>query len=148
MLNGARWKVDYMSNKLLLDTCALIWYLGKFPMENKAIQAIEARSIAGDVFMNPVSAWEISMLISKSRLSLSLPVEAWFEKAQLVAGLKLKKIPLSVLISAPQLPGSPPKDPVDSIMIAIAREKNMTLVTRDKEILDYGNLGYVRVLPC
>jgi len=137
-----------MNKQLLLDTCALIWYLGNFPMDKTAIKTIQAHASEGNVYINPVSAWEVSMLLEKKRLSLSLPVEAWFARAQTATGFKLAKVPLSVLIQVPKLPGSPPSDPVDSLMIAIARQQNMTLVTRDKEILRYGALGYVHILKC
>jgi PIN domain nuclease of toxin-antitoxin system len=53
-----------------------------------------------------------------------------------------------VLIASSFLPGSPPSDPIDRIIIATARENDLTLVTRDRKILAYGEAGYISVLKC
>ncbi|MNF14334.1 hypothetical protein D3C80_2165180 [compost metagenome] len=39
-------------------------------------------------------------------------------------------------------------DPIDRILIATAREYDLTIITRDRAILDYGAAGHVRTLAC
>ena len=46
------------------------------------------------------------------------------------------------------LPGTPPNDPADRILIATARELAATLVTRDRAIIAYGETGNVSVVEC
>jgi len=41
---------------------------------------------------------------------------------------------------------TPPRNPADRILIATARELAATLVTRDREIIAYGQQGNVSVL--
>jgi PIN domain nuclease of toxin-antitoxin system len=52
------------------------------------------------------------------------------------------------LIASSFLPGMPPRDPMDCILIATARELAATLVTRDRAIIAYGETGNVSVLAC
>ena len=52
------------------------------------------------------------------------------------------------MIAASFLPGTPPHDPMDRILRATARELAATLVTRDREMLAYGEKGNVSVLAC
>jgi PIN domain nuclease of toxin-antitoxin system len=39
-------------------------------------------------------------------------------------------------------------DPIDRMLVATARIEGLTLVTRDRAILDYAAQGHVRALPC
>ncbi len=45
-----------------------------------------------------------------------------------------------------QLPGSFHADPADRMIVATARIAGAMLVTRDRRILDYGELGHVAVM--
>jgi PIN domain nuclease of toxin-antitoxin system len=55
---------------------------------------------------------------------------------------------VETLTDSCELPGTPPDDPADRIIIATAREADMTIVTRDKQILEYSRAGHVRALVC
>ncbi|MFM9970024.1 MAG: PIN domain-containing protein [Burkholderiales bacterium] len=44
------------------------------------------------------------------------------------------------------LPGDFHADPADRFLVASARLRNLTLVTRDQRILDYAARGYLKVL--
>jgi PIN domain nuclease of toxin-antitoxin system len=55
---------------------------------------------------------------------------------------------ISILVESCGLPGTPPDDPADRIIIATARAHGLTIVTRDGAILKYAQLGYVKALRC
>ena len=57
-------------------------------------------------------------------------------------------MPVSVLVASTTLPGTPPNDPADRIIIATARAFGYVLATRDAKILEYGAQGHVRVVAC
>jgi PIN domain nuclease of toxin-antitoxin system len=57
-------------------------------------------------------------------------------------------MPADLLIASSFLPGKPPRDPVDRIIAATARELGATLVTRDRMLLDYGEQGHVKIIAC
>jgi PIN domain nuclease of toxin-antitoxin system len=133
---------------LLLDTCALIWVANDEPISPQALQAIEAAADTDSIFVSPISAWEIGNLTRKGRLRLSMPPEAWFEAALALPGLRLAEMPPRTLVASAYLPGDPPTDPADRILAASARAENVQLVTRDRKLLSYGELGHLRVLAC
>jgi PIN domain nuclease of toxin-antitoxin system len=62
--------------------------------------------------------------------------------------LRLADLSTSVLIASSFLPGQPPRDPADKIIIATARAQNLTVVTRDRHILAYSKAGHVLALAC
>ncbi len=134
---------------LLLDTCAVIWILKNEHMKDGAVSAINDASETGEaIFASPISAWEIGQLVSRGRLSLSAPPLKLFSAFLDTRGARLAELPPSVLIDSSFLPGTPPNDPADRIIIATAREFGLQIVTRDRRILDYAEQGHVQALAC
>ena len=95
-----------------------------------------------------MSAWEIATLAAKGKIALAMSPEVWFERFCELPGVALAGMPPSVLIASAALPGAPPADPADRILLATAREFGCTLVTRDAHLLEYGEEGHVRVMGC
>ncbi len=60
----------------------------------------------------------------------------------------LTELTPKVLMESSFLPGSLHPDPADRIIAATAREFDLTVVTRDRALLDYGREGYLSVLAC
>jgi PIN domain nuclease of toxin-antitoxin system len=131
-------------NDVLLDTCALLWWA------SGAKIAVEARSAIANrnVYVSPISAWEIANLVRKHRIALTLPTTTWFRQATEKMQAAMPQLTVEILTGSCELPGSPPNDPADRIIIATAREANMVVITRDNEILTYSQTGYVRTLAC
>jgi PIN domain nuclease of toxin-antitoxin system len=65
-----------------------------------------------------------------------------------IPGVHLAELSPDILIASSYLPGTPPRDPMDRILIATARELAATLVTRDRAIVAYGAQGHVSVVEC
>ena len=63
-------------------------------------------------------------------------------------GVRLADMSPDVLIASSYLPGKPPKDPIDRIIAATARELGATLMTRDRVLLEYGKQGHISILEC
>ncbi len=135
-------------NGLLLDTCAVIWVMNNDHLSPEARSRISRSGEAGELWLSPITAWEIATLVAKSRLALTIPPEEWFEAALSTPGVRLAAMPPRVLIQSAFLPGAPPSDPADRIILATARANNLIVVTRDEKILDYGGAGNARVLAC
>jgi PIN domain nuclease of toxin-antitoxin system len=135
--------------QFLLDTCAAIWIAENAPLTDEAVQAIDQAGDEGNpVLMSPISAWEIGLLVARGRLSLPISAQAWFDELIETPNVELADLPPAVLIASSFLPGTPPRDPADRIMIATAREQNLTLVTRDRHMLNYAAAGHVHALEC
>lgn len=129
---------------LLLDTCAVLWIAEGVDVAPEARKAILSRNLQ----VSPISAWEIANLVRRSRIALTVPVKSWFRQTigKMAAGIP--NLTAEILADSCDLPGSPPGDPADRIIIATARENDMTIVTRDRQILEYSRAGHVRALVC
>lgn len=109
---------------------------------------IDEMAQSDHVRVSPITAWEVGMLSSRGRLALSASVMAWFDLLLSLPGVALAELPPKVLVDATCLPGKRPRDPADCILAATAREYGLTLVTRDKALLNYGEAGHVNVVAC
>ncbi|HLW91101.1 MAG TPA: type II toxin-antitoxin system VapC family toxin [Roseiarcus sp.] len=134
---------------LLLDTCAVIWIAGNQPISKEARDAIAAALEADEpVFISPISAWEIGLLVSRGRISLQMSAEKWVQQFLEAPGVNLADMPPHVLIASSFLPGAHPKDPADRIIAATAREYGYRVVTRDRGLLAYAEAGHCQALVC
>lgn len=134
---------------LLWDTCAALWIYEKAKLSQPALDALAAAHRAGvPSYVSPITAWEIGMLTSRGRLQLLIRPERWFANLFEVPGVHLADMPPELLIASSYLPGKPPRDPADRIIVATARDLGATLITRDRALLDYGEQGHVRVVEC
>ena len=135
-----------MSTPLLLDTCAFIWSMSSAKMTDEAAAAIKTGTVDAPVYVSPISAWEIGLLVERGRVAFS--VEQWFETMQAQPGIATADMPAEVLIRSSFLPGNPPGDPADRIVIATAREYGYRIVTRDRKILNYAHQGHAEWMAC
>lgn len=137
-----------MVSPILLDTCAAVWTTQAGALSKEALAAIEEAGNAGaPVFVSPMSAWEIGMLVAKGRLALTIDPRQWFE-ALLEAGVELAELSPAVLVGSSFLPSSALRDPVDRIVVATARTHGYRVMTRDRPILDYATEGHVQAIAC
>lgn len=134
---------------LLLDTCAAIWIAEDEPIATEATHALDAAAQQGTtIFVSPMSAWEVGMLVARKRLTITMEPDAWFARLLSVPGVGLAPLPLRTLIASSFLPGTPPPDPVDRIIAATAREGGYRLMTRDRGLLEYAEQGHVLAMAC
>lgn len=134
---------------LLLDTCAAIWISGGQQISRESADAIRrAREADQSIFLSPITAWEMGLLVSRGRMNLHMAPERWFATLMEAPGLRLAGMPPNVLISSCFLPGAPPRDPADRIIAATAREFGYQVVTRDRPLLAYGEQGHIQAVAC
>lgn len=134
---------------ILVDTCALIFLTLDENQAGRAKAILQRAYEASEtVFVSPISAWEIGLLVSRGRLNLSSPPLRWFSTIVETPGISMTGLIPEVLIASSFLPDAPFRDPVDRIMAATAREYGLTLLTRDKQLLAYADKGHIRALPC
>jgi PIN domain nuclease of toxin-antitoxin system len=138
-----------MAASVLLDTCAAIWIMNKMPLSIASRKAIQKayRANAG-VYVSPFTAWEVGMLVSKGRLTLTILPDAWFDSLIAMPGIRLAPLTPKILLASSALPGTPPADPADRIIAATARALGHILITRDAKLLDYAHQGHIRAIAC
>jgi PIN domain nuclease of toxin-antitoxin system len=138
-----------MSRGLLLDTCAMIWMAHDDPIEPEArMELVRTRRSGGVIAVSAMSAWEVGMLISKGRLPTTKSASSWFQTFVNSGQTIVEEASAEILIASSFLPRPIHNDPTDRILIATAREHDLTIVTRDRAILSYGAAGHVKVLAC
>lgn len=135
-------------NALLLDTNALIRLVGKEPLSQAAVTAVRDALRNGTVFVSAITAWELGLLATRSKTAaiFHLPIAIWFAEA--TRGMTQLDLGADIALASTQLPELDHRDPADRLLIATARAYDLTLVTRDDEILDYAARGHVKALAC
>ena len=140
------------SDFLILDTHVWLWLLlgdariKKASVSSKIIKAGSNASLG----VSSISIREIAMLESKGRISLSMDITAWIDKALGMPGLQMLPLSPAISINSTRLPGAFHGDPADRIIVATARDRNGTLVTADRQIIEYarttGNVNLLEIV--
>src|SRR5258708_4029371 len=99
-------------------------------------------------YVSMISSWEIGLLVARGRLPLSMDPLACFERLLDIPGMHLAEISPRILVRSSSLPGRPPNDPMDRIIIATAREGGYRLMTRDRHLLAYAEDGHIQAIAC
>jgi PIN domain nuclease of toxin-antitoxin system len=140
------------SRALLLDTHAAIW-LVEGQLDDETVDRIIFAGLADGVFVSPVSAWEIGLL-ARSRPGGRPAVQfrpdpaGWFSALMAKPIVQPAPLTATIAIAASFLPAPFHSDPADRLLVATAREMNVALMTRDAQILAYGEAGNVKTQRC
>ncbi|MGZ8363798.1 MAG: type II toxin-antitoxin system VapC family toxin [Caulobacteraceae bacterium] len=133
---------------ILLDTCAAIWTTEDAPLSESAKDAIaECESLGLPVFVSPITAWEVGLLVSRGRVALATDPKSWF-RGLLEVGVQLTDLTPDIFLDSSFLPSSNLRDPADRILAATARAKGLRLMTRDRPLLAYGAAGWLKTISC
>ena len=135
-------------NSVLLDTCAILFFAQARRLTQEIIEAIDVASEQGQLFLSPISAWEIGQLNSSGKLALTQEPLSYFNSFIEQTSALLCDLGPEILVRSHFLPGNFHKDPMDRILIETARSNGLTLVTSDRAILAYGQQGHVKTLAC
>ena len=120
---------------LLLDTCTLLWLAeSKGQLSPRAKTLIDENPAA--LYLSSISGFEISLLVSKKRLKIPLPVMDYLNLCVEFYGLQEIPVNMEIAIQANLLPLIH-KDPADRIIIATAMLHKLTILTPDPFISRY-----------
>ena len=121
--------------KLLLDTHALLWFIGNDPqLSATACQSIE--NPEHQKFVSAASLWEIAVKLSLGKVKLPCPFGEVFPQQLEINGFELLSISCAQLNQVVTLPFHH-RDPFDRLLIAQAKADDLTIVTRDPEFPKY-----------
>lgn len=119
--------------RFLLDTH--IWLWASFEPHKLTSEVHSLLNSRGtDLFLSPVSLWELSVLIEKKRFVLKQELAIWVQQSAF--DLKLQEIPLSWQVVYEMrfiLPNH--KDPADRFLAATAVAFDLILVTADQRLI-------------
>lgn len=133
-------------SSILLDTHIWIWLnQGASTLATSTIQWIDAIANEGAVYISAISVWEIATLVAKKKIILTTSVSDWVKRALELPGVQLLPLSPEIAIESTLLPEGFHADPADRIIVASARLHDLTLLTRDQKIIDYGQHHFLKV---
>jgi PIN domain nuclease of toxin-antitoxin system len=116
--------------RLLLDTHVLLWVLaGDRRLKRSSREIITS---ARTVVVSVVSAWEIALKASAGKLRAPASIEAAVQES----GLITTPLDFADVAEFASLPAHHP-DPFDRMLVAQARVRGLTLMTRDRQLERY-----------
>ncbi len=119
--------------RLLVDTHILLWSQLEPARLSPAVAAALDDS-NNEVWISPLTIWEISTLLEKRRLRLHMGLEPWV--ASLAGRRRLREafLTTAIVLAATQMRFQH-RDPVDRFLAATAKVEGLTLVTADAQLL-------------
>jgi PIN domain nuclease of toxin-antitoxin system len=119
--------------KLLLDTHIWIWMV----MEPTRLSKRVARALddaENQLWLSPISIWELLMLTQKGRVELNEDAVAWTRRT--LEQLQLHEAPLTTEVALETSTLSLAySDPSDRLIAASAKALGLTLVTADEKLI-------------
>lgn len=124
--------------RLLLDTHIWVWSLLD-PSRLPSYIAAELESRENELWLSPISIWELLILIEKGRLAVDGDPEAWVARA--LAAVPCQEAPLTKEVAIRSRSVElPHQDPADRFLVATALVYDLTFVTVDELIVRSKNL--------
>lgn len=116
----------------LLDTHVWFWYLTGSPRLPAGLQrAIDGA--LGELWLSPISVWELGMLEARSRVRLSPSFRSWVEEALRRLPMEEASLTHEVALVSREI-RLPHRDPADRFLAATARVFELTLLTADERL--------------
>ena len=128
--------------RLLLDTHVWVWsQVEPERVSEEVAAAIE--SPENELWLSPISVWEVLLLFEKGRLALNGSAEAWIEEA--MDKMPTREAPVTHEIAlASRAVDLPHRDPADRFLAATAKVMGLTLVTADGHLAEASDISVLR----
>lgn len=132
-------------NFLLLDTHVWLWLVNKESdqLSKTCLKKVEAAERLG---VSAISVWEVGMLEARGRIQLQKTCIDWVREALSAPKLSLLPLTPEIAIESSRLPGTVHGDPSDRILAATSRLTGASLVTKDRQLLIYGQQSFISVI--
>ena len=125
-----------------LDTHVLIWWVNGDPQLSGPASARIDQELGthSGLLVSAISAWEVAMLINKGRLALAMDIQSWLAEIASIPAVKFVPIDPTLAVKSTSLPGTFHSDPADRMIVALAREQSVPLISADKKIQAYDHV--------
>jgi len=129
---------------IVLDTHTLVWWVSGDAHLAPTAKALIEDTLAGNgqVLVSAISAWELAMLVQRGRIALAMELDDWLRAVESIEGVAIVPITARVAAQSVNLPGEFHKDPADRMIVALARELNVPLITADEKIHRYPHVRW------
>ncbi|MGH7863719.1 MAG: type II toxin-antitoxin system VapC family toxin [Candidatus Binataceae bacterium] len=121
--------------RLLLDTCTFLWVALDSPELSKAARTAFSDP-TNDVFLSPISAWEISLKHARGRLPLAEPPDRFVPRWRITHAIESLPLSEEAVLKLDRLPQLH-RDPFDRILVCQAITEGLAILTPDELIRQY-----------
>ena len=128
--------------KLLLDTHILLWCLLEPERLSKKVIG-ELENAENEIWLSPISTWEILVLAEKGRIVLDTDPVSWMREVFKELPFREARINHEIALSSRSL-DLKHEDPADRFLVATASVYDLTLVTSDKRLLARRDISTLR----
>jgi PIN domain nuclease of toxin-antitoxin system len=116
---------------LLLDTHVWLWAL----TEPERLSPAARRALRGsELWLSPISTWELLLLVERGRVELEGDVDEWLEDARARAPTREAPVTHEIARASRRIEVAH-DDPADRFLAATAQVLELTLVTADQRLL-------------
>ena len=122
---------------ILLDTHTWIWSHSATKLLSDNVKILIKQTQTDQRAIASISIWEFAMMVTKGRINVKIDPKRWLNNAIGKSGLQVIELTPEIAMESCNLPGGFHKDPADQIIVATARTHNLTLLTKDRKIIDY-----------
>ena len=123
--------------KIVLDTCALIWWsLDPDKLSQAAKEACKQMESLKNGFVPSMAIWEIAIKIKNQKLDLGVDLNEYVISLKKSSVIDIVPISEDVWLESVKLEWEH-RDPVDRVVVALARINQASIITADKEIRDF-----------
>ncbi|HXE32139.1 MAG TPA: type II toxin-antitoxin system VapC family toxin [Terriglobales bacterium] len=134
-------RIGTRCDEAALDTHIWLWR----ELEPSRMRGSIARALANpnnELWLSPVSAWELLLLVERGRIELDRTVAEWVNLSMANEGYRTAPLTVEVALAAAQVQLEH-CDPADRLLAATARSYDLVLVTTDERLA--GGRGYARL---
>ncbi len=129
---------------IVLDTHVWVWWVsGSQPLSAAASELLERGVADRSIHVSSISVWEVSLLVQRGRLQLTMDVEDWIARSESLPFLHFVPLDNRIAVRATRLPGPLHNDPADRMIISTAQILGASLVTRDERLWNYAHVETV-----
>ena len=128
---------------ILLDTHTWIWSHSATKRLSDRVTKLIQTTQTDQRAIASISIWEFAMMVTKGRITVKIDPKRWLNNAISMSGLQVIELTPEIAVESCRLPGDFHRDPADRIIVATARTHHLTLLTKDRKILEYPHVEAV-----
>ncbi len=123
--------------KIVLDTCALIWWsLDPDKLSQCAKELCNQMEREKNGIVPSIAIWEIAIKIKNKKLDLGVDLNEYVASLKKSSVVRIVPINEDLWLESVKLEWSH-RDPVDRVVVALASSNQASIITADKEIRDF-----------
>ncbi|WP_042341413.1 type II toxin-antitoxin system VapC family toxin [Calothrix sp. PCC 7507] len=123
--------------KIVLDTCALIWWsLDPDQLSQGAKEVCKQMEKEKNGLVPSTAIWEIAIKIKNKKLDLGVDMNEYVASLKKSSVVSIVPIDEDVWLESVKLEWGH-RDPVDRVVVALARSNQASILTADREIRNF-----------